>query len=103
MLDVSMPAIVRCVKKWSGGVSHVSGSLRAATAIYFPRNRHTFHPLRAANATSVRLRVSAVVSAYTVPRRYFIPADLLELNEVDRRRLILAAEIYTETACASGD
>ncbi|EBH4362375.1 aminotransferase class I/II-fold pyridoxal phosphate-dependent enzyme [Salmonella enterica] len=29
--------------------------------------------------------------------RYFIPWTLLELNEVDRRRLILAAEIYTET------
>ncbi|EJA7032131.1 GFA family protein, partial [Salmonella enterica] len=26
-----------------------------------------------------------------------IPWTLLELNEVDRRRLILAAEIYTET------
>ncbi|MCD2496668.1 hypothetical protein LRN48_15190, partial [Staphylococcus aureus] len=29
--------------------------------------------------------------------RYFIPWALLDLNEVDRRRLILAAEIYTET------
>lgn len=29
--------------------------------------------------------------------RYFIPWTLLELNDVDRRRLILVAEIYTET------
>ena len=29
--------------------------------------------------------------------RYFVPWTLLELNEVDRRRLVLAAEIYTET------
>lgn len=33
----------------------------------------------------------------TDSERYFIPWTLLELNEVDRRRLILAAEIYTET------
>ncbi len=36
-----------------------------------------------------------MVSAYRY-RRYFIPRTLLELNEVDRRRLILAAEIYAE-------
>lgn len=33
----------------------------------------------------------------TDTERYFIPWTLLEFNEVDRRRLILAAEIYTET------
>lgn len=31
--------------------------------------------------------------------RYFIPWTLLELNEVDRRRLILAAEFIPNPAC----
>lgn len=29
--------------------------------------------------------------------RYFVPWTLLDLNESERRRLVLAAEIYTET------
>ena len=34
---------------------------------------------------------------FTKTGRYFIPWTLLELSEVDRRNLILVAEIYTET------
>lgn len=33
----------------------------------------------------------------TIYDRYFVPWTMLELNEDDRRRLVLAAEIYTET------
>ena len=33
----------------------------------------------------------------TTSERYFIPWTLLEMSEDERRRLVLAAEIYTET------
>lgn len=33
----------------------------------------------------------------TATARYFIPWTLLEMSEDERRRLVLAAEIYTET------
>lgn len=63
----------------------------------FPRNRHTFHPLRAAKRYFCSGCGCPLWFRLTDTDRYFIPWTLLELNEVDRRRLILAAEIYTET------
>ncbi len=80
-----------------GWNSHVSGSLRATTASPpFPGTAILFILFARRTLLLFRLRVSAVVPA-TDTDRYFIPWTLLELNEVDRRRLILAAEIYTET------
>ncbi|EEL8121625.1 hypothetical protein DKA09_21635, partial [Salmonella enterica subsp. enterica serovar Typhi] len=52
--------------------------------------------LRAANATSVLAAGVRCGFGLPIPIAIF-PWTLLELNEVDRRRLILAAEIYTET------
>lgn len=91
-----MPAIVRCVKM-VGWNSHVSGSLRATTASplspeppYFSSSSRGERYFCSGCGCPLWFRL-------TDTDRYFIPWTLLELNEVDRRRLILAAEIYTET------
>lgn len=80
-----------------GWNSHVSGSLRATTASppspeppYFSSSSRGERYFCSGCGCPLWFRL-------TDTDRYFIPWTLLELNEVDRRRLILAAEIYTET------
>ncbi len=95
MLDVYACHCTLC-QKWSGGIAMYLEACGQPQLAPFPRNRHTFHPLRAANATSVLAAGVRCGFGLPIPIAIF-PWTLLELNEVDRRRLILAAEIYTET------
>lgn len=80
-----------------GRNSHVSGSLRATTASPLSPEPPHF----SSSSRGERYFCSGcgcpLWFRLTDTDRYFIPWTLLELNEVDRRRLILAAEIYTET------
>jgi len=95
-LDVYACHCTLC-QKWSGGI-----------AMYLEASGHPMMDpdapeaaFYASSSRSERYFCSGCGSPLwfklTDPLRYFIPWTLLELSEYDRRRLILAAEIYTET------
>lgn len=95
MLDVYACHCTLC-QKWSGGIAMYLEACGQPQLAPFPGTAILFILFARRTLLLFRLRVSAVVSAYRYRSLFYSPT-LLELNEVDRRRLILAAEIYTET------
>lgn len=96
MLDVYACHCTLC-QKWSGGIAMYLGACgQPQLAPLSPEP-----PYFSSSSRGERYFCSGcgcpLWFRLTDTDRYFIPWTLLELNEVDRRRLILAAEIYTET------
>lgn len=96
MLDVYACHCTLC-QKWSGGIAmyleasaHPLMSPESAEPSHFPSSNRCERFFCSGCGCPLWFTL-------TDSDRYFIPWTLLELNEVDRRRLILAAEIYTET------
>ena len=94
MLDVYACHCTLC-QKWSGGIAmyleasaHPLMSPESAEPSHFPSSNRGERFFCSGCGCPLWFTL-------TDSDRYFIPWTLLELNEVDRRRLILAAEIYT--------
>ena len=84
-------------QKWSGGVAmylETEGEPQVEQGSIAPSH---FHSSERGERRFCPGCGCPLWSTLTTVGRYFVPWTLLELREDERRRLVLAAEIYTET------